>query len=338
VVGAIWRLSVGGEQPNMVEDVKTDLILKLKEIFRSDRSDLDFGIYRILNFRRKEIERFIEEDLVKQAEAEFSELVKANFSEQKAELDALKEEINRDFGEGTIDANGEVRRLHDAPKIKRYIKLKQSVADQERVQTQIDEVFNHVYEFFSRYYDKGDFISQRRFGGREKYVIPHNGEEALLYWATQNQYYIKTSEYFRKYSFTAGTYCVNFILKDANIELNNVKAKNKFFLLSEESLALDEEKKELNIYFNYREITDEEKEKYGAKDTQETITSHIVKTVFSKIGDREPGKELHKITKEEITVLEKHVLAYIEQNKTDYFVHKNLKLFLERELEFYLKN
>ena len=100
-----------------MKTLKTDLILKLKQIFRSDRSDLDFGIYRILNFKRKEIERFIEEDLVKQAESEFSELVKANFAEQKAELEALKEEINRDFGEGTIDERDEVRRLHDAPKI-----------------------------------------------------------------------------------------------------------------------------------------------------------------------------------------------------------------------------
>ena len=57
----------------MSEDIRTELILKLKEIFRSDRSDLDFGIYRILNFKRKEIKRFIEEELVKQAESEFKQ-------------------------------------------------------------------------------------------------------------------------------------------------------------------------------------------------------------------------------------------------------------------------
>jgi len=339
VDGAIWHQSAGGDQPKMGEDVKTDLILKLKEIFRSDRSDLDFGIYRILNFRRKEIERFIEKDLVKQAESEFSELVKANFEEQKSELDGLKEEINMDFGEGTIDANGEVRRLHDAPKIKRYIELKQSIADQERVRTQINEVFNHVYEFFSRYYDKGDFISQRRFGGREKYIIPHNGEEVYLYWANQDQYYIKTSEYFEKYNFVVGTYHVNFILKNAELESNNVKSNNKYFLLSEDnSLTLDEARKELNIYFNYREISSDEKNNFGTKNVQDTITAYSVGKIFSEIGDRGPEKELNRTLNNETTVLEKHISKYIERNKTDYFIHKNLKSFLERELEFYLKN
>ena len=32
-----------------------ELITKLKEIFQTDRADLDFGIYRILNSRSAEI-------------------------------------------------------------------------------------------------------------------------------------------------------------------------------------------------------------------------------------------------------------------------------------------
>lgn len=31
---------------------------KLKELFQFDSSDLDFGIYRIMNYKRKEIEDF----------------------------------------------------------------------------------------------------------------------------------------------------------------------------------------------------------------------------------------------------------------------------------------
>lgn len=40
----------------------------------------------------------------------------------------------------------------------------------------------------------------------------------------------------------------------------------------------------------------------------------------------------------EKTVLEKHLNNYVKRNTTDYFIHKNLKAFLERELEFYIKN
>jgi len=322
----------------MSEGIKTDLILKLKEIFRSDRSDLDFGIYRILNFKRKEIERFIEEELVKQAESEFSELVKADLKKQKAELDSLREEINRDFGEGTIDSIGEIRRLHDAPKIKRYSELRQTIDEQEQIKTQINEVFNHVYEFFSRYYHKGDFISQRMFGGREKYVIPHNGEEVFLYWANNDQYYVKSGKYFKKYSFKTMGYQVNFVLREAEAELNNIKDEQKYFLLyNDETFRIDEKKKELFIFFKYRALVTEEKKKYGTRNVQAKINSDSIKRLISKM-DNGPGAELSKKTNKEQSPLEIHLKRYIEKNTADYFIHKNLKMFLERELEFYIKN
>lgn len=36
----------------------------LRELFRSDTADLDFGVYAILNQRREQIEKFIEYDLL----------------------------------------------------------------------------------------------------------------------------------------------------------------------------------------------------------------------------------------------------------------------------------
>ena len=56
------------------------------------------------------------------------------------------------------------------------------------------EIYNHIHTFFSRYYDKGDFISKRKYGKNNKYAIPYNGEETTLYWANNDQYYIKTTE------------------------------------------------------------------------------------------------------------------------------------------------
>ena len=60
-----------------------------------------------------------------------------------------------------------------------------------------DAIYSHLYRFFSRYYDSGDFISMRRYkeGG---YAIPYEGEEVVLHWANKDQYYIKTSENLRK--------------------------------------------------------------------------------------------------------------------------------------------
>lgn len=41
-------------------------IAKLQEIFMMDHAELDFGIYRIMNQKRDEINRFLEHDLLPQ--------------------------------------------------------------------------------------------------------------------------------------------------------------------------------------------------------------------------------------------------------------------------------
>lgn len=50
-------------------------LLKLKDhlkvLFQFDCAELNFGIYRIMNYKRKEIEKFIEDDLIRVVEKEF---------------------------------------------------------------------------------------------------------------------------------------------------------------------------------------------------------------------------------------------------------------------------
>lgn len=126
---------------------------------------------------------------------------------------------------------------------------------------------------------------------------------------------------------------------EAEAELNNVKDKSKYFLLCDEDTFIhDESQKELNLFFNWRALVDEEKKKYGTKNVQETIVSDAVKRLLSEIGEKGSGIELHRKVKEEKTLLEHHLAKYVKKNTTDYFIHKNLKSFLERELDFYIKN
>jgi len=311
----------------------------LKTLFQFDMQDLDFGIYRIMNFKRKEIEKFIEDDLIKAAEEELKEYARVGMVNLRKEIEKLRAEIIRDFGEGTIDEQGNVKKHEDAPKIKEYLSKRKELGDAKLTQGQINDVFNHIYEFFSRYYDKGDFLSKRRYGGREKYYVPYNGEEVILHWANNDQYYIKSGEHFKKYSFKAGQYQANFVLREADAELNNVKDETKYFLLcDEDSFKLDREKKKLNIFFNWRALVDEEKKKYGTRNVQESITSDASNRLLSEIGDEGPGTELRKKLGEEKTLLGHHVKKYVERNTTDYFIHRNLKSFLEKELDFYIKN
>ena len=121
---------------------RADLIKKLQEIFQTDRADLDFGIYKILNSRADEINRYLSDTLPAQIQA----ALQNNEAQETA-------------------------------------------------------VYNHLLTFFSRYYEEGDFISQRRYKGNT-YAVPYNGEEVLLHWANKDQYYTKSGENFSNYRFT----------------------------------------------------------------------------------------------------------------------------------------
>ena len=140
----------------------------LKKIFRVDYEDLDFGIYKIMNYKSKEINKFID----------------------------------------SIKYNVEENKINNEEKILFY-----------------NDVYNRIYDFFSRYFDNGDLIPQLRFGGKTKYYIPYNGEEVSLYWVNKNEYYIKTTEHFYKYAFNANDpfdknnkWTIYFKIKEAELE------------------------------------------------------------------------------------------------------------------------
>jgi len=50
----------------------------LKGLFQFETSDLDFGIYRILNYKRDRIKKFIEDDLVTRVDSSFAKYEKEN--------------------------------------------------------------------------------------------------------------------------------------------------------------------------------------------------------------------------------------------------------------------
>lgn len=320
---------------NVQERVKS----LLKELFQFDNQDLDFGIYRIMNFKRKEIEKFIERGLIEAAEKQFREYSFVGQDNVRNEVDRLRVEIIRDFGAGTIDEQGYVRKNEDAPKIKEYIRKIEELKSAEVSQEQMNSVFNHIYEFFSRYYDKGDFISKRRYGGRDKYYVPYNGEEVVLHWANKDQYYVKTDEYFGRYTFRAGAYRVSFLLEEAEVGVNNVIGEDRFFALSNSDfVTIDDDKKTAYVYFEYRALMEEERRNFGIRNVQEMLVADAVDRIFSRIGSNPISNQLRLKVDEQGTTLEKHLNNYVKRNESDYFIHKNLRAFLERELEFYVEN
>ena len=267
----------------MATNYYESFIKKLQEIFMMDHAELDFGIYRIMNQKRADINHFLKFELLPQVKTA----------------------------------------LADAP------------------DGSENEVFSHLVTFFSRYYDNGDFISKRRYKDNT-YAIPYNGEEVKLHWANADQYYIKSSEYFRDYSFVLPTSRrkVHFVLKDASTEQNNNKTANnmerRFALYKPETEGesfYEVNGDELSIFFTYELMPKGTKQNDLMAEAFDCI-KEIIPLEFSELLTVKSPTDKNANR----TLLEKHLTDYTAKNSFDYFIHKDLGGFLRRELDFYIKN
>lgn len=317
----------------------------LNQMFELDKSDLDFGIYRILNIRRKEIQKFFTEGLPRQIRETLEPFAQGNKDELRKQIAEIEQQA------AAFGASPE-----NNPK---YKELKAQLQQGTDLSALESDVYSALYNFFSRYYDEGDFISKRRYK-EGVYAIPYEGEEVKLYWANQDQYYIKTSENFKDYTFTAGDYTVHFLLVDATTEQNNNKEdknkKREFMLFTEDeekypgvkTFEYNEEEKTVNIRFIFdvpkeAEVkTDEEGKKKKKVDYSEKNKVEIKQWLSTQ--PTAVMLELLRITnpdakaKDQISLLDKHLKAYVAKNTFDYFIHKDLGGFLSRELDFFIKN
>ncbi|HIP57945.1 MAG TPA: hypothetical protein EYH00_01390, partial [Archaeoglobus profundus] len=73
----------------MANELKERLKDKLRELFQFENQDLDFGIYRIMNYKRKEIEKFIEEELLNEIQKQLYRLSE----EQRKEIERKLNDI-----------------------------------------------------------------------------------------------------------------------------------------------------------------------------------------------------------------------------------------------------
>lgn len=295
----------------------------LAELFQLDQAELDFGIYRIMNQKRGEIMQFLDSDLLPQVKEAFSHYQSADKAELQKELNKLVANIES----AGMDPD-------QSPKVK---ELRLRLADAVDVTALENEVFSDLYSFFRRYYDKGDFISARRYK-EGVYAIPYEGEEVKLYWANHDQHYIKTSEYFHNYSFKlpSGRRVCFFKLVEADVEKENVKAeagKERRFILSGNE-PLVESNDELVIRFEYKPDS--------KKRDQKSLNDEAVKTILAVDGFKEWRYEFAQLRPTEKnpnrTLLEQHFNDYTARNTFDYFIHKDLSKFLRRELDFFIKN
>ena len=245
-----------------MSDAFTRLQELLRELFQFDSRDLDFGIYRIMNHKRGVVEGFIRNGLAEAVDGALQGGAVARQTARTEELRRKTEQVKDTFGEYAIGREGDLDEgFRDTPLGREYLEARSGAdepVDQEDLKATI---FNHVYTFFSRYYDSGDFLSKRRYSRRQKYAVPYNGEEVYLHWANADQYYIKTGEHFTDYRYKAPDGAtVHFELTAADTEQNNVKGDKRFFIPRAKEASYDEQARTLTIPFEYRPLACERRE------------------------------------------------------------------------------
>jgi adenine-specific DNA-methyltransferase len=318
----------------------------LRELFQFDCADLDFGIYRIMNYKRDLIERFITQDLPQAVSRELEQGALEEQARAAEELEAAKKKL-LEISDDAIDPAGNLVKYHDTKPGKRYLEAQKKAKSTKNYQALEAAVYNHLYTFFNRYWQDGDFISKRRRSKNERYAIPYNGDEVMLYWANHDQYYIKTGEFFTDYSWKAHNgVTVHFKLTAADVEQNNVKGEKRFFLPRLEEIAWEETAKKLTIPFEFRPLDAREAVAYGSKNQQEAIIARAVEEISRQGCVKNALLALEALYAEKrrtddgktVTNFEHHLRRYTRRNTSDFFIHKDLKGFLSRELDFYLKN
>ena len=255
----------------------------LQKLFRADAADLDFGIYRIINHRRNQIQDFIDKELPDIVEKALDANAEIEFDRQ--EIENLEQQIRQNFGDGVLNADGKLidDTYKETPLVKKYLEAKAQVGLPQTRDQREDVVYNHLYTFFSRYYDNGDFIPRRRYSQTERYAVPYNGEEVYLHWANRDQYYVKSGEHFSDYRFKSQGTTVIFDLRNVDIEKDNVKGAKRFFIPLSAETEYNSKTDEVCIPFEYRPLTYDEKSLYGKRTTQDKIQNEINNKSKTKI-------------------------------------------------------
>ena len=317
----------------------------LRELFQFDCADLDFGIYRIMNHKRDVVEKFITTKLPETIEAELDGGALARQAEANSALAEARQQVVELLGREAIDAEGEIApALAATPVARVYLDAKARAGTSRSREALETDVYNHLYTFFGRYYQDGDFVSKRRYSRRHRYAVPYNGEEVYLHWANSDQYYIKTAEHFASYQWKSPTgVTVDFRVDSANVEQDNVKGERRYFVPRAADAQWNAGSRTLTVPFAYRPLTRRELKDNGRNNQQEKIIAAALDDLPKRFDDADVlaalvGERHRDANDEPVTHLEHHLRQYTRRNDSDFFIHKDLRGFLARELDFYLKN
>lgn len=185
----------------------------LKEMFQFNANDLDFGIYKIFNLKRKQIQKFIDGNddncLVPIIEKTLDEVKNLELQADLTLLKTYAKSLNQEDLIADPKANYKkiqhIIEFSDDPKQKEELQntLDNSTKDFKITEELKDKIYNHILAFFEMYYSNGDFGYNDR--SRSLYKVPYeadyDGSDTMFHWKHKGSLYIKTGNSFNAIKF-----------------------------------------------------------------------------------------------------------------------------------------
>ena len=330
----------------------------LRRLFRLDEPhDLDFGIHRVIGQKRDHLREYIKTELPEQVSGILEKSRNEAVEFKRAQLEDARGWALRVLGPDGINSDDNLAEPAYAkiPAGANFLRVQKDALHLKSAEEMREEIHDHLANFFARYEcGGGDIVPQRRHSVRNRYALPHNGEEVLMHWANRDQYYIKSAAYHPAIAFKAGGKRFKFQIAEArDIPRDNNKDTGRF-LIPEIKKAATDKNGDIVIPFAFRALDSAKKKHYteaangengnGGKVQRGILTeamSELEKAAAQNPALRPLRKphigEPQDTDKPAKSVFAVHAARFIRRNTADFFIHRNLRKFLAEELDHYLK-
>jgi adenine-specific DNA-methyltransferase len=221
----------------MPDDPFKELSSHLREMFQFDDTELDFGIYKVLELKQQEIERFIGKE---GEQGELKRIVEDALSEahrQQAEpFYNFMEQAPDKYAPKVKDVEAHYDELRE------YVEVASEADEEDRLLSALDaakegeddletRIYNHILNFFQRYYREGDFGYNDR--SLQSYQVDYpdeadyDGSDVLFHWKHKDSYYIKTGQGFHSVAFDVDGERIKYVVEQRTDNVAVAQNNNK---------------------------------------------------------------------------------------------------------------
>jgi adenine-specific DNA-methyltransferase len=321
--------------PSQRQQMETRFVELMTELFQLDEAEaLDFGLYRVIRRHNREVKAFLGE-IISENESKalqggrLAELLNAAFeaigheaqAEDKFRLKDLEDQLGLKPGMTQDQREAILAQAENIPAAKglvaEYRSRTETLGQQQTVQQDRAEVLNRLYQFFSRHYQDGDFIVERRYGKGGSRYVRSTGEDTEFHWATEDMYYIKSGDIFTDFPVRlANGQRILFTVEPESLQATRATLKPN----DKAHYELDETTKDgevIKVRLKYLKGAQTEKQK------DEIVTA--VQKVGAG-GTAEVGADIRR-----------WLNRFMARNQSDFFIHKRLKEALTEDLDIFIK-